>query len=265
VRTAIIQSYRTTRVEPWMQRCMQSVRDWANSHGYVYEFVDDGLFDFLPAHIRNNSLVPLLPKTDIARLGLLHNRLAHDYERVVWLDADVLVFDPASFTLPENCGAMFCHEVWTSLGENGELIHHRGINNALMIFERGHPLLDFLRYATVELYEQSDPARISTLALGTALLSKLGRVVPLRLHTQVACISPLLLGAAYRADHPEWLREHALQHGHRFCAANLCRSLLAGPSNRQRSRSLDDDQMLALVEQLMATRGSVLLGDTVDA
>jgi hypothetical protein len=265
VRTVVIQSYRTNGVEPWMLRCMQSVRDWTAFRGYDYEFVDDALFDFLPASIRNDPRAPLLPKTDLARLALLDDRLKHHYERAIWLDADVLIFDPAAFTMPEACGAMFCHEIWTSLSEEGQLIHRRGINNALMIFERSHPLLDFLRYACMELYRHDDPVSMSTLALGTSVLSKLGRVVPLRLHTQVACLSPLLLAAAYYRDQPEWLHAHAQQHGHRFCAANLCRSLVTAQSAKQRPRHLDNDQMQTLVEQLIATRGSMLLGETLHA
>lgn len=243
-----------------MHRCMQSVKEWSASRGYAYEFVDDALFDFLPATIRNDPRAPLLPKTDMARLGLLEDRLRHD-ERAIWLDADVLVFDPAGFTMPETGGAMLCHEIWTHLSEQGEIVHRRGINNALMLFERGHPLLGFLRHASIELYQHSDPERMSSLALGTDLLSKLGRIVPLRLHSQLACLSPLLLAAVYYGDHPEWLRAHAQQHGHRFCATNLCRSLMVAPSTQQRSRELDSIQMQTLIERLIATRGNALFGE----
>jgi hypothetical protein len=259
MRTVVVQSYRTVDVEPWMQRCMQSVREWAASRGYAYNFVDDRLFEFLPASIRSNPNMPLLPKTDMARLGLLEEQLKH-FECAIWLDADVLIFDATTFVMPDACGAMFCHEIWTSLDEHGALFHRRGINNALMMFERGNPLLGFLRYASLELYQHGDPARMSSTALGTALLSKLGDVLPLRLHTQVACLSPLLLAAAYYGDRPEWLRAHAVKHGHRFCAANLCRSLLKAPFTHQRPRDLDDHQMQKLVENLIVMRGSILAG-----
>jgi len=261
VRTIVVQSYRSTRVEPWIQRCMQSVREWAVSRGYIYEFIDDALFDFLPAHIRNNPTLPLLPKTDIARLDLLSARLAEGFERAIWLDADILVFNPAALTVPEACGAMFCHEIWTSLSDDGELLHAQKINNALMVFEHGHPLLNFLRYAAVELYEHHASSGMSTVALGTTLLSKLGHVIPLRLHTQVACLSPILLRAAYRGEHAEWLRAHAQRHGQRFHAANLCHSLLTkfAPLNE----FPDEQQLLRWVEQLIATRGSPLFGEAV--
>jgi hypothetical protein len=264
VRTVVIQSYRTTGVETWMQRCMQSVRDWAEHRGYKYDFVDDTLFDFLPAHIRHDASAPLLPKTDIARLALLHDRLSNGYDRALWIDADVLVFDPAPFSVPEGCGAMFCHEVWTGLDDRGVLTHTQGINNAWMMFERGHPLLEFLRYATVEVYEHGEPSSMLPMALGTTLLTRLGRAVPLHLHTQVACLSPLLLRAAYDRQHPEWLRAHVLQHGHRFYAANLCRSLVTSKTPRT-SSGLDQHQMAELIEQLLTTRGMPLTGNVLDA
>lgn len=266
MRTIVIQSYRDTQVEPWVQRCMQTVRDWAGSRGYDYEFVNDALFDFMPARVRNKSAPSLLPQTDMARLGLLRDRLTRNYQRAIWMDADVLVFDPAAFAIPDACGAMLCHEVWTSLNAQGELTHWRGINNALMVFERGHPLLDFLRFATIQLHDHFDAATLSRTALGTDLLTKLGRVVPLRIHAQVACLSPMLIRAAYYGDHPEWLRSHAAEHGQRFYAANLCRSLLSTVSSFNPAQgALNQDQILQLVERLIDTRGQALLGETIQA
>lgn len=245
---------------------MQTVKDWASSNGYDYEFVDDALFDFMPPRARNKSAPSLLPQTDMARLGLLCDRLTRSYERAIWVDADVLVFDSSAFAIPDACGAMLCHEVWTSLNAKGELTHWRGINNSLMVFERGHPLLDFLRFATIQLHDHFDPTTMTRTALGTDLLTKLGRVVPLRLHAHVACLSPLLIRAAYYGDHPEWLRAHAAEHGQRFYAANLCRSLLSSISSFNPGQgALNQDQILQLIEKLVATRGGVLFGEAIFA
>ncbi|RUL72741.1 hypothetical protein EKH80_17045 [Dyella choica] len=264
MRTIVIQSYRDTQVEPWVRRCMQTVKDWARHRGYDYEFVGDALFDFMPARMRNKNGPSLLPQTDMARLGLLHDRLNRNYERAIWLDADVLVFDQAAFAIHDGCGALFCHEVWTSLNAEGELTHWRGINNALMMFERGHPLLDFLRFATIQLHDHFDAAALSRTALGTDLLTKLGRVIPLRVHTQVACLSPLLIRAAYYGDHPEWLRSHATERGQPFHAANLCRALLSSVSPFNPAQgALNSGQILQLIEQVIETRGSVLFGEAV--
>lgn len=262
MRTIVIQSYRDTKVEPWVRRCMQTVKHWADSRGYEYEFVGDILFDFVPARLRNQTAPSLLPQTDIARLGLLRDRLTLSYERAIWLDADVLVFDPAKFAILDGCGAVLCHEVWTDLNAVGELTHWHGINNALMVFERGHPLLDFLRFATLQLCDQLDAVTMLRTALGTDLLTKLGRIVPLQLHGQVACLSPMLIRAAYHGDHPDWLRAHASQHGQHIHAANLCRSLLSTVSRLNPAPgALNQNQILQLVERLIDTRGRILFGD----
>lgn len=266
VRTIVVQSYRDTRVEPWVQRCMQTAKNWAVSRGYDYEFVDDALFDYMPARARNKTATSLLPQTDMARLGLLSDRLTQSYERAIWMDADVLVLNQAAFAIPDACGAMLCHEIWTDLNAQGELTHWRGINNSLMVFERGHPLLDFLRFATIQLHDHLDAAALHRTALGTDLLTRLGRIVPLRVHAQVACLSPMLIRAAYYGDHPEWLRAHATQHGQRFHAANLCRSLLSTVSSFNPAEgALNQDQILQLVEQLIDTHGHVLFGEPVHA
>lgn len=256
VRTVVIQSYRTTDVAPWLQRCMQTVQAWTEANGYAYEFVDDTLFDYVPAHLRQKPYTSLLPLTDLARLGLLRSRLASTYERAIWMDADVVVFRPGQLTIPSDCGAMLCHEIWSSFDAQGQMTHRRGINNAVMIFDRGHPLLDFLYYATTELYAHHDTDTIPPTALGTAFLSKLGKLIPMRLLTQVACLSPVLTRALFDGNRPDLLRAHAEHYGHAFHAANLCRSMSAdetsGPNHHEK---LSSTQLLQTVEMLISTEG----------
>jgi hypothetical protein len=113
-------------------------------------------------------------------------------------------------------------------------------------------------------YDHGDPSRVSSPALGTALLTRLGGL-PLRLHTQLACLSQLFTAATYYADRPEWWRAHAQQYGYPFFAANLCRSLLMAPLTTQRPRDLDANQMLSPVETLIATREAHFPARTVAA
>jgi len=266
VRTVVIQSYRPTDVAPWLQRCMQTVQSWANANGYAYEFIDDTLFNYVPAHLLEKPRTSLLPLTDIARLGLLRERLASAYDRAIWVDADVVVFRPSQLTIPDDCGAMLCHEIWSSIDAQGQLMHRRGINNAVMIFERGHPLLDFLYYAATELYAHYDTATISSMALGTAFLSKLGKLIPMRLLPQIACLSPTLTRALIRGDRPDLLRAHAEHYCHAFHAANLCRSMLAmEASGSQHREELSDAQLLQMVEMLIATEGHALCSVEADS
>jgi hypothetical protein len=71
--------------------------------GLAYEVVGDELFDAVPADLTPwaaPASLGLLPATDVARLALMRRRLADGWESVLWLDADVLVFDGPRVVLP---------------------------------------------------------------------------------------------------------------------------------------------------------------------
>lgn len=256
--TLVVQSYRED-APAWLRRCLETARAWAALHRHDYEFIGDALFEHVPRRFRDAPPASLLPLTDLARLGVLRERLAQGYQRVVWIDADVLIFRPDEFRLPNSAGALLCREVWCWQDAQGQLHHRSGINNAVMLFERGHPLLDFLHHAATELFDHLKPEQIGPNAIGTEFLSRLGRLYPLKLLTQVACLSPLLVEALFTERQPDLLRQHAVQFGHPIHAVNLCRSLLQ-PEVRpyDSTHGLMPDQLLKLVEATIANRGEML-------
>lgn len=259
--TIILQSYRNNGIPAWLQRCMQTVRHWAKANGYHYTFVDDALFDHVPSRFRAPAPLSLLPLTDLARLGLLREKLASGYARAVWVDADVVIFRPHDFHIPTPSGAMLCHEIWTQRDGQGEIHHTRNINNAVMVFDRGHPLLDFLHHAAIELFSHLGPERIHATTIGTDFLTRLGRIYPIRLLTQVACLSPLLVHAVSTGEPSALLQEHAARFGHPFHAANLCRAKHeegTQQSAASRKDSLDPGQLLDVVERIIASGGTGL-------
>jgi hypothetical protein len=259
MRTIVIQSYRTIDTPAWLQRCMQTVKAWTESNGYEYEFIDDALFEYVPERFRTPTPLSLLPLTDLARLGILREKLASGYERALWVDADVVIFRPDEFRIPNSCGALLCHEIWTHMDAQGQVHHKRGINNAVMVFDRGHPLLDFLHHAAVELFAHLGPAKIRTTTIGTDFLTRLGRLYPMRLMTGVACLSPLLVHALSTGQQPDLLQEHAERFGAPFHAANLCRFLLKTESSSSSQQAeLSATQLTEVVETLIATRGEML-------
>jgi len=259
MRTIVIQSYRTVDTPAWLQRCMQTVKAWAESNGYEYLFIDDALFEYVPQRFREPAPVSLLPLTDLARLGVLREKLASGYERALWIDADVVIFRPDEFRIPSPCGALLCHEIWTHQDAQGQIQHERGINNAVMVFERGHPLLDFLHHAATELFNHLEPAKIRTTTIGTDFLTRLGRLYPMRLLTQVTCLSPLLVHALSTGQQPGLLQEHAERFGNPFHAANLCRSLLESESSSSsQQHEVSAKQLIEIVEILVATLGETL-------
>ena len=259
--TVILQSYRSNDIPAWLQRCMQTVKQWAAANGYHYAFVDDALFDYVPPRFREPTPSSLLPFTDLARLGLLREKLASGYSHAIWIDADVVIFRPDHFRIPDQAGAMLCHEIWTQKDEHGVVHHAENINNAVMVFERGHPLLDFLHHAAIELFTHLKSGKIRTTTIGTDFLTKLGRIYPIRLLTQVACLSPALARAISTGAPSSLLQEHAARFGHPFHAANLCRSKHERGTQRSTASpedSLDASQLLDVVEKIIAAKGEML-------
>lgn len=229
MRSVVVQSYRTESPD-WLQVCMRSVKDWALQQGHEYQFVDDRLFDYVPAQVMRAPPSTVLPLTDLARLGLLKDLLNSGYDRAIWVDADVLVFRPEHFRIPDVCGGMLCREVWTYEDEDGQIKHRPGINNAVAVFDRGHPLLDFLHHAALELFAQLRPEQIHSSRIGTDFYTLLGRIYPMRLLTQVGCFSPIITRALLSGERTDLLREYGEQFGHPFHAVNLCRFKLIDDS-----------------------------------
>ncbi|RDI99304.1 hypothetical protein DVT68_00095 [Dyella solisilvae] len=238
---------------------MRSVKDWALQQGHEYQFVDDRLFDYVPAQIMQTPPSTVLPLTDLARLGLLKDLLNSGYDRAIWVDADVLVFRPEYFRIPDLCGGMLCREVWTYEDENKQIRHRPGINNAVAAFDRGHPLLDFLHHAALELFAHLRPEQIHSSRIGTDFYTLLGRIYPMRLLTQVACFSPIITRALLSGEQTYLLREYGDQFGDPFHAVNLSRFKLVEDAAKEAPQVRDvmsEEQLLRLKFTTMKNFGT---------
>lgn len=99
--TLVIQSHRDPLPYDWLAPCVASVQNWAKQQSYDYQFIDDALFGILPQWVLEKTQAQKVIATDLARLKCLQQFLAAGYQRVVWLDADFLIFAPDNFQLPE--------------------------------------------------------------------------------------------------------------------------------------------------------------------
>ena len=99
----ILQSANSGSSSRWIFDCIEGVRAWATAKRHHYRFLDDDFFKPVPTAIveklagHSQSAIIL---SDLARLHWCRHFLSLGYERVVWLDADVLVFAPDLFDLP---------------------------------------------------------------------------------------------------------------------------------------------------------------------
>ncbi|OUS13809.1 hypothetical protein A9Q89_02210 [Gammaproteobacteria bacterium 53_120_T64] len=262
--TLIIQSQRQPLPDPWLATCIDSVKHWAQEQGFDYQFIGDALFDTLPPWVMEKTRVQKVIATDLARLKCLQNFLTAGYQRVVWLDADFLIFAPADFQLP-NVGELpesyaLGREVWVqpkNAGQepaNNKTIRfkaYKKVHNAFLLFDaqfgQRNSFLDFYASHAERLLEQisgSMPPQF----IGPKLLTALHNVVQCPVQENAGMLSPwtindLLAGGGpaltlFRAKSPQPL-----------AGANLCSSL-------ETSDALPDRAMEKVVAQLLAT-GSI--------
>jgi hypothetical protein len=156
-------------VPAWVDRCMASVRSWAGE--VAYEHLDDAFLDLAPGWV-HDACDSFLPVTDVARLVLLQRRLAEGWSRVVWLDADVLVFDgPLVDVSSSDADVAVCVERWVTGAPGGGLQAVPFVCNAALSATDVDALLD----VTLDRVRAGD---VQPRSLGPDLLTPLHRASP---------------------------------------------------------------------------------------
>jgi hypothetical protein len=285
--TLVYQSYRVDNVPPWIAACSRTVQAWAHAEGYDYEFVDDRLFDYVPPWLRERVRQAKLPMTDYARVALSNEILQRGYQRSIWIDIDVVIFDPASFQA--NNGARefaLTAELWFDVAdiarlpnplpraltveEDKRLLKHmlqapagtapvckpvcfENVANAVMIQSAGAYFAD-LYLRTVEAYARNVRGPISPVTIGTRLLTSLQTLHFFPLVRDVGMLSPLVMAALMTAD-AAVLGEYMRRVGGSLSAANLCSSF-----SGQVSRGVEMNEALyeKVLDLLLSTRGACL-------
>ncbi len=248
MRTIVFQSYRTHDVPAWIEQCMASVRDWAGQAGFQYRFYDDQLFARAPDWLRRKAGSERCPVTDYARLEVADELLREGHERAVWVDADVLVFDPDRMTVDVTGGFGFCHEIWLA-GAGGEVSADHRVNNSVSVFERGSAWLDVLR--DLLLRRARELPSLDKLDLGTRPLTALRGIAPFHLFEHIGMFGPRLM-----ADIDEGAQGYLVAYGRMLeaplAAANLCASLVGGG---EAGPLLDAARCERVVARCLRTRG----------
>ncbi|HEY1694934.1 MAG TPA: hypothetical protein VGG39_22345 [Polyangiaceae bacterium] len=251
--TVVCQSYRSSDVPGWIEQSLQSVRAWAQQHGHAYDRLDDAFFDPVPAWYRDKVGGEPVRMSDLARL-LAARRLLERHERVIWVDADIVVFDPSRFVVDAPEGYAFCREVWISVGKGG-LTRSDRVNNAVTVFTRGSPFLEFYVHACESIVRASTEG-VSKLAVGTAFLTRLAQAMPLPLLGSVALPSPPVVADMVRGS-GHLVATYMSHFGGPARAANLCASLRGHEIG---GVQVDDALLGAAFDRLMKTRGEALNG-----
>ncbi|MES9906353.1 MAG: hypothetical protein ABW168_27190, partial [Sedimenticola sp.] len=103
----------------------------------------------------------------------MRNKLDAGYERVIWADADILVFAPSRLNVQVQRGHAFAHELFLRMMPDGGVMPIEGMNNALMVFEREQGILDIYLNNALEHLLALPQGPVPRTALGPALLKKL--------------------------------------------------------------------------------------------
>ncbi|MBT3360250.1 MAG: hypothetical protein HN403_11555 [Rhodospirillales bacterium] len=223
MRTVVYQSYRTSNVPAWIETCLTSVRQWAATQGFEYRFFGDEFLEMVPGWYREKAdgRIPIV--TDLARLLAARDFLVDGCERTIWLDADVLVFDPDHFTVSVTDEFAFGEEVWVQPSSSGGLRAYRNVHNAICIFVGGNAMLDFYIHACKSilcLLDGGAPPQI----VGPKLLSALHNMIGFDLIGEVGMLSPLSLRDVANGGGPA-LDLMCEKQSKQLCAMNLCSSL----------------------------------------
>ena len=252
VKTIVYQSYRTSGVPAWIERCMGTVRAWASAREFDYGFIDDQLFDYAPPWYRQKVGDHVLLVSDLARLRVARELLGRGYGRAIWVDADALIFDPDRFAIGVVDGYAFCREVWVGRDDRGELTWWEGVNNAVSVFAAGNVFLDFYIHACLSLVAHKD--RIHRLDASTNFLTTLHGLMGLPLLTDVGLLSPVMMADLARGTEAA-LRAYMARFGTPIRAANLCSSFRGALYD---GVSVDDRLYEATVDRLLETRGDAI-------
>jgi len=253
MRTLVFQSYRPTGVPLAIERSLASVRRWAEARGHDYRLIDDRFFDVVPPWYRERVGDNKLVLANLARLVVARDALAEGYDRAIWLDADVVVFDPEAFDVTTRDGFAFCRETWVER-QGYDLVAGFRVNNAVCAFDRGNRFLDYALWAH-EALVRDRPDRVYRFGTSTALLTAVHVASPLPLVHGVGVLTPAIVREiAEHGDGPA-SRLLASRHGHPIHAANLTYSMVGVPHNAVVATAAHYD---AAVERLLATSGAAL-------
>ena len=250
MKTIVYQSYRTHDVATWITACMDTVRAWAASSGFDYEFIDDSFLDRAPAWFREKAGAEICPVTDLARLIVAREYLAIGYERTVWVDADMLVFAPGQLSVDVSRGFAFCAESWLRVGPQGRGSVTRRVNNSISVFVKGNVHLDFFIDTCSRLAQEPTLNKLAVVRF----LTDLSRILRFQLLGNVGLFSPTLMNEIATGQ-TKWLPDYARTLPEPLACANLCGSLVDVPVDGSTATAQTFE---AVVERCLASRGDVV-------
>jgi hypothetical protein len=225
--TIVFQTFRNHTVPNWIQRCLDSVQKWARRHGHDYSLVGDEFFDLCGREYLSHGKKNPRAITNLARLIATRQHLDAGYRRVIWMDADIFVFDPENlvFDFPAASlitGYAFGREVWIRDDTSGAIYAKPPVpHNAATYFTQDAVDLEIL----TELIRHIDAKReiVSNFQVGVGLLRGLQYSLMFPTFSHVGVFSPTVVRALANREE-KVLRFCGENFRFTTCAGNLCLS-----------------------------------------
>jgi hypothetical protein len=185
--TLVIQSHTSPLPRPWLGQCLETVRAWAEQNGFSYQFQGDSLFDLLAPYPFLDRYSRVI-QSDVARLLWMEQCLSVGYERVIWLDADMLVHCPEALTVPS---ALFSvgREVWIQETAPTRYKAYVKVHNAWLHAAKGSVDLPFYRETALRLLERNT-AGVPAQFVGPKLLTALHNIAGFEVNERAGMLSP---------------------------------------------------------------------------
>ncbi|MDJ0947522.1 MAG: hypothetical protein QNJ94_01225 [Alphaproteobacteria bacterium] len=253
MKTVVYQSYRTENVPGWITRCLKTVRDWTDRNGFDYAFVDDRMFDYVPDWFREKAAGNILLISDLARLELAREFLGKGYERTIWVDADIVVFDPDRFDIEVSEEYGFCREVWVQKTRWGRRIISKRVNNAVTVFVSGNSMLDFYIHACKSTVANRS-GELRPVLIGTEFLTSLHEDLKFPLIESVGLFSPPVT-KDIAAGGGAMLDVYIKVFGRPLRAGNLCASMR---NKKIYGVHMTDAIYDRAIDNLLETRGNII-------
>ena len=189
--TLVIQSHRDPLPFEWLRLCLDSVTSWAQDNRFEIRFIGDELFDLVEPDLFEKIGAQTVIASDLARLKILQQGLVEGFDRVIWCDADFLIFDPAQFLLPDTDFAVG-RELWVQRDNSAKLRTYKKVHNAFLMFRRGNHFLDFYCDAAERLLRLNQ-GRMAPQFIGPKLLTALHNIIQCPVMEAAGMLSPLVM------------------------------------------------------------------------
>lgn len=249
MKTLIVQCYHTREVAGWIGRCLASVEAWAGARGHDYRFFDGAAFELCgEAYLRRvgDNKVAM---ANLARLELIRQAHQQGYDRAIWVDADVQVFDPDNFDIAPAPRLRMARETWLQPAQ-GSWGFASTLNNCVVASNAGDPDLDFLIQATR--HRALHREFTHNFEVGVQLIRALHPILDFDLIDNVGMFSAHMVQAIAQGD-ADAMRRQAACHKTPVQAANLSVSL-------HLSVRLPEAVILQAMDVLEHSRGEAING-----